>query len=310
MAAVGAILDGYLQDFTSNVDPEPTIGAGRLNVDRCECSIVGPDRPLPHGATRSEATGDVPPFDRSEFFFDSRNPRVITHVDSIWFFATCSGGFILFFFRLVYNRKGPDRVPAVTCRGNFVDSRTTEPDSSTNILQTSMSDQIPASVGKTTEPAPEAAVAFDAAELEQIQKITERYPERQAAVMPALWMAQKKWGWLSLPVMQAVADALDLTLAHVQGVATFYTMYWKKPMGKKHVQVCTNISCMLRGGEQIYNHVKDRLGIGHMERTPDGEFSLEEVECMGACGGAPMIVVNEDYFENVSIDEVERLLSS
>ena len=172
-----------------------------------------------------------------------------------------------------------------------------------------MSDQIPASVGKTTERAPEAAVAFDVAELEQIQKITERYPERQAAVMPVLWMAQKKWGWLSLPVMQAVAEALDLTLAHVQGVATFYTMYWKKPMGKKHVQVCTNISCMLRGGEQIYHHVKDRLGIGHMERTPDGEFSLEEVECMGACGGAPMIAVNEDYFENVSIDEVERLLS-
>ncbi len=172
-----------------------------------------------------------------------------------------------------------------------------------------MSDQTPASVGHTTENLPEGGVAFDVAELEQIQKITERYPERQAAVMPVLWLAQKKWGWLSLPVMQAVADALDLTLAHVQGVATFYTMYWKKPMGRRHVQVCTNISCMLRGGEQIYHHVKDRLGIGHMERTSDGEFSLEEVECMGACGGAPMIAVNEDYFENVSIEDVERLLA-
>lgn len=81
-------------------------------------------------------------------------------------------------------------------------------------------------------------------------------------------------------------------------------------MGKQHVQVCTNISCLLRGGEDIYRHVSNSLGIGHMERTEDGKFSLEEVECMGACGGAPMIVINEDYYENVTIEEVDRLLDS
>ena len=149
---------------------------------------------------------------------------------------------------------------------------------------------------------------FDTDDFEQIAQMRARYPDAQSAVMPVLWLAQKKWGWLPKPAMVAVAEALDLPLAHVQGVATFYTMYWKKPMGARHVQVCTNISCMLRGGEQIYHHVRDRLGIGHMERTVDGKFSLEEVECMGACGGAPMIAINEDYHENVTIADVDRLM--
>ena len=152
-------------------------------------------------------------------------------------------------------------------------------------------------------------INFSEEELQQIEQIKGKYPESQAAVMPLLWMAQKKWGWLSVPVLKQVAEVLNLPFAHVQGVASFYTMYWKRPMGKRHVQVCTNISCLLRGGEAIYHHVSNRLGIGHMERSADGEFSLEEVECMGACGGAPMIVINEDYHENVTIEEVDRLLT-
>ncbi len=153
-------------------------------------------------------------------------------------------------------------------------------------------------------------LTFEQGDLDQIAQIQGKYPDSQSAVMPVLWLAQKKWGWLPLDAMRAVAEVLDLPLAHVQGVATFYTMYWKKPMGRRHVQVCTNISCMLRGGEQIYHHVRDELGIGHMERSQDGEFSLEEVECMGACGGAPMIAINEDYHENVTIEEVDRLLDA
>lgn len=156
----------------------------------------------------------------------------------------------------------------------------------------------------------QANISFSEADLEQIAQITQKYPTSQAAVMPVLWMAQKKWGWLSIPVLQLVAETLGLPFSHVQGVASFYTMYWKRPMGKQHVQVCTNISCLLRGGEDIYRHVSNSLGIGHMERTEDGKFSLEEVECMGACGGAPMIVINEDYYENVTIEEVDRLLDS
>lgn len=153
-----------------------------------------------------------------------------------------------------------------------------------------------------------AEIEFSPEDLQRIERITGQYPERQAAIMPVLWLAQKKWGWLSTTVLQRVAAVLDLPYAHVYGVASFYTMYWKKPMGRSHVQVCTNISCLLRGGENIYRHVSERLGIGHNQRTPDGTFSLEEVECMGACGGAPMIAINEDYFENVSIEAVDRLL--
>ena len=153
-----------------------------------------------------------------------------------------------------------------------------------------------------------ADIQFSPEELQEIEHIKSLYPETQAAIMPILWKAQKKWGWLSTPVLQHVASVLGLPYAHVYGVASFYTMYWKKPMGATHVQVCTNISCLLRGGETIYRHVSEQLGIGHMERTDDGAFSLEEVECMGACGGAPMIVLNEDYHENVSIEEVDRLL--
>lgn len=153
-------------------------------------------------------------------------------------------------------------------------------------------------------------IVFNAEELEKIESIKAKYPETKAALMPTLWMAQKKWGWLSPDVMRYVGDLLGLTYAHVEGVATFYTMYFKKPMGKFHLQVCTNVSCMLRKGDEIYQHVSEKLNIGHMERTDDGIFSLEEVECMGACGDAPMIAVNEDFYENMSIIKVDELIDS
>jgi NADH-quinone oxidoreductase E subunit len=153
-------------------------------------------------------------------------------------------------------------------------------------------------------------IKFSPEELEKIESLKKRYPESQAAIMPVLWMAQKKFGWLSKDVMKYVADVLGLSFAHVEGVATFYTMYFKKPMGKYHIQVCTNVSCMLNEGEEIFNHVAEKLSIGHNEVSEDGRFSLEEVECMGACGGAPMIAINEDYYENVDIDRVDELINS
>ena len=153
-------------------------------------------------------------------------------------------------------------------------------------------------------------LAFSAEELKEVEHHKNKYPEAKAALMPVLWIAQKKWGWLSEDVMKYVAKVMDLPYSHVLGVASFYTMYFKKPMGKYHVQVCTNVSCMLRGGEDIYNHVKKKYGIGHNERTDDGLISLEEVECMGACGGAPMVAINEDFYENYSIEKVESLLAT
>lgn len=151
-------------------------------------------------------------------------------------------------------------------------------------------------------------IGFTAEELQEVERHIAKYPEKKAALMPVLWLAQKKWGWLSLDVQKYVADLLGLPYSHVEGVASFYTMYFKKPMGQYHLQVCTNVSCMLREGKAIFDHISKKLEIGHNETTEDGKFSLEECECMGACGGAPMMAINEDYFENLSIDEVDALI--
>ena len=151
---------------------------------------------------------------------------------------------------------------------------------------------------------------FTSEELSSISSLKAKYPEPKAAIMPVLWMAQKKWGWLSEDVMKEVARVMELPYAHVLGVASFYTIYFKKPTGKHHIQVCTNVSCMLRGGEQLYRHAKQRLGIGHNQATDDGVFSLEEVECMGACGGAPMIAINETFYENTSTAQLDSLIDS
>jgi NADH-quinone oxidoreductase E subunit len=153
-------------------------------------------------------------------------------------------------------------------------------------------------------------IKFSQAELDEIEEVKSHYPDPKAALMHVLWMAQNKFGWLSTDVKEYVAGLLGLSFAHVHGVASFYTMYFKKPMGKYHIQVCTNVSCMLRKGEEIYEHVSKRLGIKNNETTPDGLFSLEEVECMGACGGAPMVAVNEDFYENIDMDKVDELLKS
>jgi NADH-quinone oxidoreductase E subunit len=153
-------------------------------------------------------------------------------------------------------------------------------------------------------------IRFSDTELAEIERLKARYPDSKAAIMPVLWMAQNKFGWLSEDVMRLIGNVMNLPFSHVKGVATFYTMYFKKPMGKYHVQVCTNVSCMLRGGEEIYMELCKKYGIGHNERTADGIISLEEVECMGACGGAPMIAINEDYYENVTLQDVEKLLQS
>lgn len=149
---------------------------------------------------------------------------------------------------------------------------------------------------------------FNEIELKQIEAIKSRYREPKGALMGVLWLAQQKYGWISPEVIQYVADLLSLPPSHVEGVVSFYTMYFKKPMGKYHIQVCTNVSCLLRGGEELYSYLVKELGINDGEVTNDRLFSLEIVECMGACGGAPMIAINEDYYENLDIDKVGKLI--
>lgn len=150
-------------------------------------------------------------------------------------------------------------------------------------------------------------ISFNSEELNQIEKIKSKYPSTQSAVMDVLWLAQKKWGWISPEVIEYVAHLLNVPSSTVEGVVSFYTMYFKKPMGRHHIQVCTNVSCMLLGGENIYEYVKEKLGIGNLETTADGKFSLEEVECMGACGESPMIAVNEDYYYNMDKEKIDKL---
>jgi len=151
---------------------------------------------------------------------------------------------------------------------------------------------------------------FTQENLNRIEQETKKYPHRKPAVMAALYIAQEQNGFISNDVIKEVADVLGITAEEVLGVVTFYTMYHQKQMGKYHIQVCTNVSCMLRGAYEIWNQVKDKFGIDHMDVTADQKFSLEEVECMGSCGTAPMIAVNEDYYENLSKEKVEEILTT
>ncbi|MEN6294791.1 MAG: NADH-quinone oxidoreductase subunit NuoE [Chloroherpetonaceae bacterium] len=152
-------------------------------------------------------------------------------------------------------------------------------------------------------------ISFNPDELAQIDKVKSKYPSQQSAIMDVLWLAQKKWGWISPEIIEYIARLLDLPASSVEGVVSFYTMYFKQPMGKYHIQVCTNISCMLLGGENIYEYIKDKLGIDNHQTTNDGKFSLEEVECMGACGESPMIAINEDYYYNMNKEKIDKLLA-
>ena len=151
---------------------------------------------------------------------------------------------------------------------------------------------------------------FSEENLKRIENEIKKYPVKRPAVMAALWIAQKQNGWISGEVIREVSSLLDITPEDVLGIISFYTMYHQKPMGKYHIQVCTNVSCMLRGGYDIFSQVKEKLNIDNMQVTENSLFSLEEVECMGSCGTAPMIVVNEDYYENLDKEKVDSLLNS
>jgi len=130
--------------------------------------------------------------------------------------------------------------------------------------------------------------------LKRIDREIAKYPadQRQSAVMSALAIAQDEKGWLSPETMQSVADYLGMPAVAVQEVATFYNMYNLKPMGKYKVTICTNLPCALSGGERAAEYLKKKLGVGYREMTADGRFTLVEGECMGACGDAPVLLVN------------------
>jgi NADH-quinone oxidoreductase subunit E len=150
---------------------------------------------------------------------------------------------------------------------------------------------------------------FNEEELKKIDDVKSRYPMAQAALLPVLWMIQEKEGWISEDSMKYAGDLLNVPYEHVLGVVTFYTMFNKKPRGKYHLQICTNVSCMLRGGYELFRHASEKLGIGNNETTSDGMFTIEEVECLGSCGTAPMMQVNnKEYYENLDLEKFSSII--
>jgi NADH-quinone oxidoreductase subunit E len=144
----------------------------------------------------------------------------------------------------------------------------------------------------------------------KVDGIVARYPEARAALLPVLWEVQRRHGWIAPEAEVWVADRLGTTPAHVHGAVTFYTMYKQRPLGRHHIQVCTTLSCMLRGSDELLAHLEARLGIAPGEVTEDGLFSLVRVECLGSCGTAPMFQLNDDYHEDLTIAKVDALLDS
>jgi NADH-quinone oxidoreductase subunit E len=134
------------------------------------------------------------------------------------------------------------------------------------------------------------------------------YPTKRSALVPTLLYAQDEVGFLSDEVIAELAERLDLTVLEVHNVISYYSMLTTKPRGKFNVQVCTNISCLVRGGEKILHHCAEKLGVGHKGTTADGLFTLEEVECIGACSWAPAAQVNYDFHENLTTEKMDKVL--
>ncbi len=146
-------------------------------------------------------------------------------------------------------------------------------------------------------------------ELEQrFQKLVSQYPWKRSALIPLLLYAQDEVGYLTDEVISDIARRVELTELEVRNVISYYSLLRTKPAGKYVVQVCTNISCMLRGAEEVFDHCREKLGVDHKEVTRDGTFSLEEVECIGACSWAPAVQVNYDFHLNVTPQKMDAIL--
>ena len=137
-----------------------------------------------------------------------------------------------------------------------------------------------------------------------------KYPTKRAVILPALWLAQEQEGYITVEAMEYVAQRLEQPAVGVFAVVEFYTMFKTEPMGKHHIQLCRTLSCVMRGAEDMQGVVERKLGIGPGEKTPDGAFSFELVECLGSCGTAPMMRMDNRYWENLSADKLERIIDA
>jgi len=151
---------------------------------------------------------------------------------------------------------------------------------------------------------------FTPEELQKVEEHKSHYPEPMAAIMGVLHMYQDKYGYISDEGAKYIADLLHVPVENILGVITFYDMYHRHPLGKHVLHVCTNVSCLLCGSDMVQKTLRERLGIGLGETTPDKMFTIHEAECLGSCGTAPMISVNKKYHENLNPEKINALIDA
>ena len=160
----------------------------------------------------------------------------------------------------------------------------------------------------TNVPQPKTGFAFNKENEQRFQNTLGKYPTKMAVLLPALWLGQEQNGHLTDEMLEYIAGRLELSPVHVYSVVEFYTMYHRRPTGKHHLQLCRTLSCVLCGGEGVRERIKERLGISPGEVTDDGMFSLEEVECLGSCGTAPVVRVNDVYCERLTLKKMDEII--
>ncbi|MGE5216864.1 MAG: NADH-quinone oxidoreductase subunit NuoE [Chloroflexota bacterium] len=154
------------------------------------------------------------------------------------------------------------------------------------------------------------ALEFSAETLKKFEETVARYPKKEGAMLPVLYLAQQEFGHIGPEAIEYIAKLMGEAPVRVQGVVSFYTLYNTKPIGRHHIQVCRTLPCALRGAEKITGFIKQKLGIEAGQTTPDGRFTLSEVECLASCGTAPMMQVNDDYYENLTEEKIEQILDT
>ncbi len=143
----------------------------------------------------------------------------------------------------------------------------------------------------------------------EFERLVRRYPTRESMILPALWLTQEQEGWIPAEAIAYIADRIGTFASQVYEAATFYTMYYLHPMGRNHICICRTLSCYLRDKQEIVDFLRDEIGIGPGEVSDDGRFSLEEVECLGHCGTAPVVQVNGEFHENMDVEKLKSLLT-
>jgi NADH-quinone oxidoreductase E subunit len=151
---------------------------------------------------------------------------------------------------------------------------------------------------------------FNETVIKEIDEIRVKYPDRKSALLPSLYIAQREFGWLSHEAMTCVAQTLNLPEAFVRGTASFYSMFKHKPVGRNVIQLCTNVSCMILGAEKLVDFLENKYGVKPNGTSQDSRFSLVIMECIGACGTAPAMLVNTDFYDNLSEQRIEEILET